>query len=109
MSKVIYEFYYVVGSCCFNNCYECIVDKETDKMLYGDVFKGGVKYGTRFAINKTNLNQLHVSTDHKKGLVYRVQIDCDNRKNAEKQAWKIIYDHMMNFIEILQTYTEDEL
>lgn len=100
MNKVIYEFYYVVGSCGFSNCYHCVVDKETNKMLYGNIFyQSGVPYGKRFAINKESLNQIHSIIDQRRGLVYRVQIDSDNRKDAGKKARKIIYDHMMYFIE----------
>ena len=103
MNKVIYEFHYVVGGCNFNACYDCIVDKETNKMLYGNVFyQSGTPSGQRFAINKENLNQVHSSIDRYRGLVYRVQIDSKSRKDATKKARKIIYNHMMNFIEIFK-------
>ena len=100
MRKVIYEFYYAVGDSVIRTCYNCVVDKETAKMLYGDVFyTSGVPYNKRFAINKESLNRIHTIIDQRNGLVYRVQIEGDNHKDAEKKAVKIIYDHMMDFIE----------
>ena len=108
MNKVIYEFYYAVGDSVIRTCYNCVVDKETDKMLYGDVFyASGIPYNKRFAINKENLNRIHSIIDQRNGLVYRVQVDGDSRKEAEKQAKKIIYDHMMDFIEEFKNDDED--
>ena len=108
MGKIIYEFYYAVGDSVIRTCYDCVVDKETDKMLYGDVFyESGVPYGKRFAINKESLNRIHVIIDQRNGLVYRVQVEGDNRKDARKKARKIIYDHMMNFIEEFKKDKED--
>lgn len=100
MGKVVYELYYIVGGCTFSTGYNCVVDKETNKMLYGDIFyQSGVPYGKRFAINKENLNRIHTIIDQRRGLVYRVQVEGDNRKDAENKARKIIYDHMMCFVE----------
>ena len=108
MSKIIYEFYYAVGGCDFNTCYDCVIDKETDKMLYGDVFyASGVPYGKRFAINKEGLNQIHTIIDQRRGLVYRVQVDGDSREDAEKKARKIIYDHMIAFVEAFKSVEKD--
>jgi hypothetical protein len=108
MSKVIYEFYYVVGSCGFENRYDCIVDKETNKMFYGNLFfKSGQQSGKRFAINKESLNRIYTTIEMHRGLVYRVQIESDNLKDAEKKARKIIYDHMMYFIEEFKNCEED--
>ena len=108
MSKIIYEFYYAVGGSDFGNCYDCVVDKETDKMLYGNVFnQSGEKYAQKFAIKKESLNQIHPIIDNHRGLVYRVQVEGDNRKDARKKARKIIYDHMMNFIEEFKKDKED--
>ena len=98
MSKVIYEFYYNVGRYGFDSCYKCIIDKETDKMLYGDLFyKSGIPYNRRCAINKSNLNRIHQSSNNE-GLFYRVQVESDNIKDAEIEAGKIIYDYVTEFI-----------
>ena len=108
MGKVIYEFYYVVGSCGFSNGYNCVVDRETNKMLYGDIFyQSGIPYGKKFAINKESLNRIHSIIDQRRGLVYRVQVEGDNRKDAEKKARKIIYNHMMYFVEEFGKNEED--
>lgn len=99
MDKVIYEFYYNVGHHNFDNCYKCVVDKETEKMLYGDVFyESGVPYNSRFAINKDKLNQIYRKIDERNGLFYRVQVESDNIKDAEQKASKIIYDYVTEFI-----------
>ena len=99
MDKVIYEFYYNVGHHSFDTCYKCVVDKETEKMLYGDIFyKSGVPYNRRFAINKSNLNQIHRSISERNGLFYRVQVESDNIKDAERKAGKIVYSYVTEFI-----------
>ena len=108
MNKVIYEYYYIVGSYGFNSCYDLIVDKETNKMLYGNIFyPSGVSCNKRFAINKENLNQIHRIINDRHGLVYRVQVEGKNRKDAEKKARKIIYDHMINFVEEFKNCEEN--
>ena len=92
MDKIIYEFYYIVGDYGFNTCYNCVVDKETNKMLYGDVFyKSGAPLGRRFAINKENLNQIHRIFDKTYGLIYRVQVEANTKNEAETKAKQIIY------------------
>ena len=99
MDKIIYEFYYNVGHQEFGSCYKCVVDKETKKMFYGDVFyESGVPYNGRFAINKDKLNQIHQKMDERNGLIYRVQIESDNIKEARRTAGKIIYDYVTEFI-----------
>lgn len=99
MDKTIYEFYYNVGHYAFDTCYRCIVDKETEKMFYGEVFyENGVPYNSRFAINKDKLNQIHRKIDERNGLFYRVQIESDDIKDAERKAGKIIYDYVTEFI-----------
>ena len=99
MDKVIYEFYYNVGHQEFDNCYMCVVSKETEKMFYGDVFyESGVPYNSRFAINKDKLNQIHRKIDERNGLFYRVQVESNNIKDAKRKAVKIIYDYVTKFI-----------
>ena len=99
MDKIIYEFYYNVGHCAFDTCYKCVVDKETKKMFYGDVFyESGVPYNSKFAINKDKLNQIHRKIDERNGLIYRVQVESDNIKDAKRKAGKIIYDYVTEFI-----------
>lgn len=108
MSKVIYEYYYVVGSYSFSSCYDLVVDKETNKMLYGNIFyPSGVPYNKRFAINKNNLNQIYQIKDEHHGLVYRVQVESDDRKNAEQKARKIIYNRMIDFVNAFINCEED--
>ena len=99
MDKVIYEFYYNVGHYGIDTCYKCVVDKETEKMFYGNVFyESGIPYNSRFAIKKDNLNQIHRKIDERNGLIYRVQVESDNIKEAKRKAGKIIYDYVTEFI-----------
>lgn len=95
MSKILYEFYYVVGGWEFSSYYKLIVDRETEKMLYGDVFEeSGDKWG-RFAINKSNLNCVHEFHSASKGTAYRLQVDDSDYTSAYKKAKNIIYNHLM--------------
>ena len=106
MDKIIYEFYYNVGRYDFDNCYRCVVDKETEKMFYGDLFyKSGIPYNRRFAINKRNLNRVHQSSNND-GLFYRVQVESDDIKDAERKACKIIYDYITEFINEFKSVIE---
>lgn len=99
MDKVIYEFYYNVGQNYFYSCYKCVVDKETEKMFYGKVFyESGVPHNSRFAINKSNLNQIRQKADERNGLFYKVQVEGDSIKDAKRKAGKIIYDYVTEFI-----------
>ena len=87
MNKVIYEFYYNVGSYKFDNCFKCVVEKETEKMLYGNVFyESGVPYNSRFAINKSNLNHIHQIVNERKGLIYRVQVEDNDIKKCRMES-----------------------
>ena len=85
-NKIIYEFYYMVGLTDFSSCYKLIVDKETEKMLYGNALYEGITPSGRFSVNKSNLNQVYEKIDRHKGLVYRVQVDDDNYKSAYKKG-----------------------
>jgi hypothetical protein len=107
MSKTIYEFYYIVGEHGFDSCYDCVVEKETNKMFYGNVFKNGEKLAQRFAINKENLNQIHRIINKYHGLMYRVQIESSNYDDARKKAANIIYDHMIDFVEAFKNCEEE--
>ena len=109
MDKIIYEFYYNVGRCEFDNCYKCVVDKETEKMFYGEVFyESGVSYNSRFAINKDKLNQIHQKIDERNGLFYRVQVEGENIKEARRRAGKIIYNYVTEFINEFINNVEEE-
>ena len=99
MERIIYEFYYNVGNYAFDTCYKCVVENETGKMFYGDVFyESGIPHNSRFAIKKDNLNQIHQKIDERNGLIYRVRVESDNIKEAKRKAGKIIYDYVTEFI-----------
>jgi hypothetical protein len=81
MSKVLYEYHYSVGSSRVT-CYKLIVEKETDKMFYGNVFLGDINTGHRFAVKKENINQLAQYVLKNTGTVYKVVVESDNHKQA---------------------------
>jgi hypothetical protein len=56
MSKILYEFYYVVGCNDFSKYYRLVVDRETEKMMYGISFDSTGYKGGRFAVNKSNIS-----------------------------------------------------
>lgn len=108
MNKMLYEYYYVVGLSNFTTWYALKVDRETDKMYYGEAFKYNVTSikGERFSIKKENLNTVHEITGSKNGLVYRVQVDADDCFEAEHKAREIIYDYMIDIAERFKNYKE---
>lgn len=98
-AKVVYEFYYIVGQADFHSCYKLIVDRETEKMLYGDALNNeGNAYG-RFAIKKNNLNQVYKIIDRKYGTVYKVQIKENEKETARLIAKDIIYNYLFEITE----------
>lgn len=107
MNKIIHEYYYIVGCSDFKKRYDLIVDKETDKMLYGKAFAEGVLDSGRFSIKKDDLNKVYEITGSRNGLVYRVQIEGNDCKETQKKARKIIYDYIINFVERFKNYKED--
>ena len=98
-TKTIHEFYYVIGLDDFSTHNILKVNRETDKMLYGDVLDyAGVPFG-RFALNKRKLNVVDSISDRKYGLVYRVQIDDSSETEARVKAKEIVYTHLIEIAE----------
>ena len=107
MSGVIHEFYYVVGCRDFHSWYRLIVDKETEKMLYGRVFDSASVDCGRFAVKKSNIDDIHEICDAKRGSVYRVQIDGSDFTSARNKAKDIIYKHLIKIAEKFKAYEEE--
>jgi glycyl-tRNA synthetase alpha subunit len=107
MPKIIYEFYYVVGDWELSSYYKLIVDRETEKMLYGDVFEeSGEKWG-RFAINKSKLNCIHETYNSSTGTIYRVQVDDGDYTSAYNKAKDVVYKHLLKIAERFRSHEED--
>lgn len=107
MPKIIYEFYYVVGCHDFSKYYRLVVDRETEKMMYGMSFDGtGYKCG-RFSVNKSNINCIYELSDRKVGTVYRVQIDDNGFASARSKAKDIVYKHLIEIAERFKSHCEE--
>lgn len=107
-TKVIYEFYYVVGHANFHSHYELIVERETEKMLYGDALNNeGNAYG-RFAIKKSNLNEVQKIIDRKYGTVYKVQIEENEKETARLKAKDIVYNYLFQVAERFKNYKRED-
>lgn len=107
-TKVIHEFFYVVGHADFHSYYKLIVDRETEKMLYGDALNNeGNAYG-RFAIKKNNLNQVYKIIDRKYGTVYKVQIEENEKETARLIAKDIIYNYLFEIAERFKNYKRED-
>jgi hypothetical protein len=109
MNKVIHEYYYIVGCSDFKNRYDLIVDRETEKMLYGTAYLWGVQSsgGSRFSVKKEDLNKVHEITGNRNGLVYRIQVEGDDYEETKKKAKKIVYDYIIDIAERFKNYKED--
>lgn len=109
MNKVIYEYYYIVGRSDFERCYILKVDKETEKMYYGVAFEENVTStkGARFSLKKSYLDMVHKIIDRKYGLVYRIQIEADDKYEAEHKAREIIYNYMLFIAKRFMNHKED--
>lgn len=106
-TKIIYEFYYVVGHEDFHSHCELAVDRETEKMLYGDALNNeGNAYG-RFAIKKNNLNVIQVIIDRKYGIVYRIQIEENDKETARIKAKEIVYNYLFELAEKFKNYCKE--
>ena len=106
--KIIHEFYYVVGHKDFHSHYKLVVNKETEKMLYGNVLNNeGKAYGS-FAIKKINLNKVQVCIDRKYGLVYKVQMNEPDEQKACLEANNIISNHLHNIAEQFCNYQREK-
>jgi hypothetical protein len=107
-TKIIHEFYYVVGLKDFSNHLILKVDKETEKMMYGEMFyHEGVRYG-RFALNKRKLNAVDSVVDSKYGTVYRVYVDENSEDAAYAKAKEIVYNHLIRVAESFKTYERED-
>lgn len=99
--KVIHEFYYVVGHKDFHSHYKLAVDRETEKMLYGDVWHDTGNKSGRFAIKKDNLDKITEIVDKKYGLVLRVQLEerCEYcvYEDAKMKVFYYLYNIAENF------------
>lgn len=107
MSHIIHEYYYVVGHNDHSSYYKLVIDRETEKMLYGDAYnKNGIAYG-RVAIKKSALNKAHEVADRKYGLVLRVMVADDIEENAYKRAREIAYEYLKDITEKFLLYERE--
>lgn len=107
-TKIIHEFYYVVGAKDFANHYVLEVDKETEKMLYGNALNNvGNVYG-RFAIKKSNLNEVTKIVDKRHGLVLRVQLkDYGDGYDAYEEAKNRVFEYLTEMVEDFIKYKRE--
>lgn len=103
MSKVLHEYYYVVGDDDIHSSYDLVVDKETDKMYFGTSYGGA----GRFGLKKEVFNRVDAIKDRKYGLVYRIRMDVEDEREARRQARDLIYNYMIDFVERFKNYKED--
>ena len=107
-TKIIHEFFYVVGFTDFSRYYQLVVDKETEKMLYGDAFYEGVEKCGRFAVNKNNLNEIQEVVDRKYGTVYKIQIEENLKTDARMKAESIVYNYLLEIAEQFKAATKED-
>ena len=107
-TKIIHEFFYVVGFTDFSRYYQLVVDRETDKMLYGDAFYEGVEKCGRFAVNKNNLNEIQEVIDRKYGTVYKIQIEENLKTDARMKAESIVYNYLLEIAEKFKAATKED-
>lgn len=107
-TKIIHEFFYVVGHKDFDSHYKLAVDRETKKMLYGDALNDEGKAYGRFAVKKSNLNKVQVCVDRKYGLVYKVQMNESNEQKARLEANNIISNHLRNIADQFCNYQREK-
>ena len=105
--KTIHEFFYNVGSNKFLSHYNIIVDRETEKMLYGAVFDDEGNSYSRCSINKSNLNKICSFVDRNRGTIYRIQLDENDRKVAYNNAKNIIYNYLLKIAENFNNHKEE--
>ena len=103
MSKVLHEYYYVVGDGDIHSSYDLVVEKETDKMYFGTSYGGAGRFGLKKAV----FNRVDIIKDRKYGLVYHVRMDVEDEHEAREQARELIYNHMIAFIERFKNYKEN--
>jgi hypothetical protein len=107
-TKIIHEFFYVVGHKDFISHYELVVDRETEKMLYGNICLEGIIECGRFSVKKSNLNKIQEVIDRKYGLVYKVQMDESNYTDALIKAENIIYERLLKVADDFKNYKKEK-
>ena len=100
MNKIIREYWYVFGESDFRTRYDLVVDRETEKMLYGTTLFDGKDCG-RFSVKKANLNDVIEFVDAKNGTCYRIQM-IDDGSDIKKKARQILYDCLSGAIKCLK-------
>lgn len=94
MDKTLYEYHYSIGTSRVT-CYKLVVERETEKMFYGNVFLDDTNTGHRFAVNKTNINHLKQYVVKNKGTAYKVVVESDNHKQT---AYNIVCKRLQDII-----------
>ena len=107
-TKIIHEFYYVVGHKDFHSHYKLTVDRETEKMLYGDSLNNEGKAYGRFAVKKSNLNVVQTIIDRKYGTVYKIQIEENLKTDARMKAENIVYNYLLEIAEKFKAATKED-
>lgn len=93
--KVIYEYFYRIGDNHFESVFELIVDKETDKMLYGVAVAGKNReynWG-RFSVHKDKLNKTKKVKRNNESLL-RVQVEANSKEEADTKAGQCLGDYL---------------
>lgn len=106
--KIIREYYYVIGEKDFSTRFHLLVNKETEKMLYGVAYDDyNANYVGKFAINKDNLNKINQIRDKKYGMIYRIQILDDFNADTEKIAREMIYNYLIETAKYLMNNEQE--
>jgi hypothetical protein len=96
MIKVFYEYVYAFGSTTASE-YRLIVERETEKRLYGQRFVGDVVI-SNFALKKENLglNQVKEIIEPYGGSMYKIIVEEENHMEVAEQ---IIKNHLQNIVD----------
>lgn len=88
MNKVIYRLARREAERSFAYCYEYVVDRETDQMLYGVRYPQWRTdaFGERFAIQKQDVNKLQRLRANYNDWYYEVFLEADNWEDAKNKA-----------------------
>lgn len=105
-SKIIHEYYYCIGHTDFIQHNELVVDKVTERMLYGTAFDEGIIKCGRFAIRKEDLNKIYEQIDRRRGTVYRIRIDDNDKCIAYRRAKNIVYEYLLEIAENFRVHEE---
>ena len=105
-NKVIHEYYYCIGHTDFIKHFELVVDRETEKMLYGVAFDEGIVECSRFSVRKQELNQICEQIDRRRGTVYRIHIDDSDKYSAYRKAKDIVYERLAEIAENFRAHEE---